>query len=181
MKFFAIIIGILLTGCGYKPLAQYAKETFGGSVYVEVVISPDFPKAGVSIKDMLNRAVLTRLHLPLTSKEEANSILNVNVSNVGFEMISEDSQGFANHYRANVSVIFSYQAMNAQNYEVYTSGSSEYAATNTMTSLSIQKAQLKAIDLALQQAIDQFISKIFYQSISNQKASKNNESKKLSR
>lgn len=178
MRLFLLIVGMLFIGCGYKPLAHYAKETFGESVYVEVAISPDFPKAGVSIKDMLNRAVLTRLHLALVPKEEARSILSVSVSKIGFEMISEDSQGFANHYRANVDVIFSYQAMNAQSYEVHASGSSEYAATSTMTSLSIQKAQLKAIDFALQQAIDQFISKIFYQSISNQKA---HESKKLSR
>lgn len=181
MRFFLVVVGLLLAGCGYKPLAQYAKETFGGSVYVEVAISSDFPKAGVSVKDMLNQVVLTRLHLPLVAKEEAKSILHVSVSKVGFEMISEDSQGFANHYRANVDVVFSYEALNGQNYEVHTSGSSEYAATNAMTSLLIQKAQLKAIDSALQQAIDQFVSKIFYQSISYQKAIKNNESKTISR
>lgn len=179
MRLILVITGLLLIGCGYKPLAHYAKETFGESVYVEVAINPDFPKAGVNIKDMLNQAVLTRLHLPLVAKEEARSILSVSVSKVAFEMISEDSQGFANHYRANVSVIFSYKGMDAQNYEIYASGSSEYAATKTMTSLSVQKAQLKAIDSALQQAIDQFVSKIFYQSISSQKA--HNESKKLSR
>lgn len=179
MKGFVLMVGFLLAGCGYKPLAHYAKGTFGESVYVEVIINPDFPKSGVNIKDMLNQAVLTRLHLPLVRKESARSILRVRISEVEFEMISEDSQGFANHYRANLSVIFDYKGIDSKDYEIHANGSSEYAATKTMTSLSIQKAQLKAINLALQQAIDQFVSKIFYQSISSQKVQ--NESKKLSR
>lgn len=166
-------------GCGYKPLAYYAKGSFGESIYVEVNVNPDFPKVGVSVKDMLNQAILTRLHIPLVAKEEAKSILNVNVSKVEFEMISEDSQGFANYYRANVDVGFAYEGINQESYLIHTSGSSEYAATNTMTSLAIEKAQLKAIVSALQQAINQFVSKIFYQSISDEKARKKNGSSKL--
>lgn len=169
MRNFLFLALLLLGGCGYKPLAYYASASFGKSIYVEIVIPSDFPKLGVSAKDMINRAILTRLHLSLASKETAQTILKVEASQINFEMISEDSQGFANHYRANIALTFSYKDLNNRAYSMTLQAYGDYAATSAMTTLSIEKAQLDAINSALQQIVDQFTSKIFYQGVTHQK------------
>lgn len=179
MRILVLIFALIFAGCGYKPLSYYAKTAFGKSAYVEIVIHPDFPKAGVNLKDKLNHAILTRLHLPLSSKEEAESILRAEISNLSFEMISQDTQGFANHYRAKVQVSFVYKNLSKEEYGFVLEGTSDYAATQSMTSLSIEKAQIDAIDLALDNIIDQFVSRIFYQGAIHKRKNQNNESSKL--
>lgn len=163
MRIFGLIFVFLFMGCGYKPLSYYAKSAFGKSVYVEANIPVDFPKVGVHLKDKLNHAVLTRLRLSLSSKEKAESILKAEVTSLKFEMISQDNQGFANHYRAKVAVTFSYKDLSGGEYRFALEESSDYAATENMTSLAIEKSQLNAINLALDSIINQFISRIFYQ------------------
>lgn len=162
-----IVFGIvmLLVGCGYKPLAYYAKEAFGSGVYVEAQINPEYPKAGVNAKDYLNRAILSRLHIDLVDKKQADTVISVRVSKMEFEIIAEDSQGFGSHYRANLDLQFRYHNLRGQEYVIVTNGSSDYASTSTMTSIAIEKAQLDAINLALQQAIDKFIFRVFYQGV----------------
>lgn len=165
MKNLILFALIALSGCGYKPLSHYANAAFGKSIYVEIVIPSDFPKLGVNTKDMINRAILTRFNLSLAPKETAETILRIEVSRIDFEMISEDSQGFANHYRANVSLRFSYKDLSGENYQMNLEASGDYASTAAMTTLAIEKAQLDAINSALQQIVDQFTSRIFYQGV----------------
>lgn len=165
MRNIVLFLIIFFTGCGYKPLAHYAQATFGKSVYVDVVIPSDFPKLGVSAKDMIHRAILSRLHLSLAPKESAESILRVEVSRIDFEKISEDTEGFANHYRARVELIFSYQDSEHQERQIRIESSGDYASTSTMTTLAIEKSRLNAINFALQQIVDQLTSRIFYQGV----------------
>ncbi|WP_027327164.1 LPS assembly lipoprotein LptE [Helicobacter pametensis] len=163
MRFFALVWLIFLVGCGYQPISYYTSSAFGKSVYVEIKIHPDFPRAGVSLKNELNHALLARLHLELASKEEAQSVIEAEVSNLKFDMIAQDAQGFANHYRANVQVTLTYKDLDEQEYKMVLGASSDYAASETMTSVAIEKAQLEAINSALRSIVDQFVSKIFYQ------------------
>lgn len=177
MRFFTLICLIFFAGCGYKPLSHYAKTTFGKSVYVEIKIPPDFPKAGVKLKDNLNQVILARLHLELDSKEKAESILQAEISHLDFEMIAQDTQGFANHYRANVTVVLSYKDLGQEEIRMSFEASSDYAASDNMTSLEIEAAQLKAINMALKNIADQFVSRIFYHGAIDQKRQPNNANK----
>lgn len=174
MRLFALICIFLLSGCGYKPLSYYAKTAFGKSVYVEIKNRSDFPQAGVNLKDRLNRVVLARLHLELASKEKAESILEAEITDLNFETISQDTQGFANYYRANIKVAFNYQVLDGERYQVVLESSSDYASDESLNSIMIEENQMNAIDSALKNIVDQFVSRIFYQGTLYQRKNANN-------
>ncbi|ANV97765.1 hypothetical protein BBW65_02640 [Helicobacter enhydrae] len=167
MRICALVFALIFAGCGYKPLAHFARSAFGESVYVEAQINPEFPKPSSALKDMLNQAIISRLHLLLVPKDEATSIIRIGFSSISFSPIAEDQDGFATHYRANVVVKISYKTIYGEDFSVSFDGSSDYAATQAMSSVSVQIAQFEAIKLAGQQAIDQFVAKLFYQGITH--------------
>lgn len=162
-KFFILVLLFFLMGCGYRPIGHFAKEIFGESIYVEVVINPKFPKSGIFAKDMLNKAFLARFHLNVVPKDQAQSNILIDLRKIDFTSIAQDDQGFSTHYRITVDIDFKYKSIYGQDYAITTSGSSDYASTDNMTSIATEKAQLDAINLAVEQAINKFVSQTFYQ------------------
>lgn len=171
-KLLALLSILLLVGCGYRPLAHYARGIFGQSVYVEVTIDPEFPKSGVIAKDMLNKAFLSRFHLNVAPKESAQSKIELKLTSITFTSLAQDSEGFTSHYRANVEVQFSYKSIYGETYTITQTGTGDYASTANMTSIAIEKAQLDAIGVAIEQAINAFVSQTFYQGITHLKEKK---------
>lgn len=172
MRILGFVLSLLLIGCGYRPLAHYAKGIFGNSVYVEVSVNPDFPKAGVAAKDILNKAFLSRFHLDVEPKESAQSKIALKLKSITFTSLAQDSEGFTSHYRASVDVEFSYTSIYGESYNIVENGTGDYAATSNMTSIAIEKAQLDAITTAIEQAINAFVSQTFYQGITHLKEKK---------
>lgn len=170
---FGFLFCFLLIGCGYRPLAHFGKEIFGRSVYVEIVINPKFPKSGVLAKDTLNKAFLSRFHLEIAPKQEAQSKIRMDLKNIDFTSIAQDDQGFTTHYKITVDIDFKYKSIYGEEYSVTTSGSSDYASTANMTSIATEKSQLDAINLAVEQAINKFVSQTFYQGATYLKKKKN--------
>lgn len=160
---FVLFFIFMLFGCGYRPLAYFGKEMFGNSVYVEVIINPKFPKSGVLAKDTLNKALLSRFHIDIASKQEAQSKIIMDLRKIDFTSIAQDDQGFTTHYKITVDIDFKYTSIYGENYVITSSGSSDYASTENMTSIATEKSQLDAINLAVEQAINKFVSKTFYQ------------------
>lgn len=172
MRILGLVLSLFLIGCGYRPLAHYAQEIFGQSVYVEVSINPEFPKSGVIAKDVLNKAFLSRFHLDVESKESAQSKVELKLTSITFTSLAQDSEGFTSHYRANVEVQFSYKSIYGETYVITKTGTGDYASTANMTSIAIEKAQLDAIGVAIEQAINAFVSQTFYQGITHLKSKK---------
>lgn len=172
MRILGLIFSLLLVGCGYRPLAHYAKGIFGQSVYVEVSVNPDFPKAAVAAKDILNKAFLSRFHLDVEPKESAQTKIELKLTSITFSSLAQDSEGFTSHYRASVDVEFSYTSIYGESYSIVKNGTGDYAATSNMTSIAIEKAQLDAITTAIEQAINAFVSQTFYQGITYLKEKK---------
>lgn len=169
MRILGLVLSLLLVGCGYRPLAHYAKGIFGQSVYVEITADPEFPKAGVAAKDILNKAFLSRFHLDVEPKENAQSKIALKLSSITFTSLAQDSEGFTSHYRASVDVNFSYTSIYGEKYDITTNGTGDYSSTSNMTSIAIEKAQLDAITTAIEQAINKFVSQTFYQGITHLK------------
>lgn len=172
-KLLALALLFFLAGCGYRPLAHFAKEIFGSSIYVEVIINPKYPKSGVLAKDILNKAFLSRFHLSVAPKEEAQSTILMDLRKIDFTSIAQDDQGFTTHYRITTDINFKYTSIYGQDYNVTISGSSDYASTANMTSIATEKAQLDAINLAVEQAINKFVSQTFYQGATHLKKARN--------
>lgn len=172
MRILGLVLSVLLIGCGYRPLAHYARGIFGQSVYVEVSVNPNFPKAAVAAKDILNKAILSRFHLDVEPKESAQSKIELKITSISFTSLAQDSEGFSSHYRANVDVEFSYTSIYGETYSITKTGTGDYPSTSNMTSIAIEKAQLDAITTAIEQAINAFVSQTFYQGITHLKEKK---------
>lgn len=159
ISFFLLII-LCLFGCGYKPMAYYANKALGDKVYVKLIVNLENPEESVKIKDMVNEAIISRFHSRVTSKKEADSVLEVEVKNVQDTIIGTNSQGFATFYRVFVYLNFKFNHNDKthvfENQGYYDYASSLGSPTTTYNNRS------SAIIEAARQGIDRFISQIGY-------------------
>lgn len=161
MKYSIALIALLFIACGYVPVASYSDKIFGEGVYVEITMDPQLPEASVSAKDAINLAILTRFNNILSSKQNAQSIIDVHVLSVNNTPVAYDANGFVSHYRATVNLVFKVQTINNVVLNTNTSGYYDYPATST-SALLIEEAKLSAVSNATIQALDKFISQMAY-------------------
>lgn len=158
---FGIIAVLVFASCGYRPIADYAQESFGNSIYVDLKINLANPENSVYVKDVLNRAILSRFQLKLASKDKADTILIVDVANISETSIATNKDGFTSFYDVSVELRFSY-TLRGKEEKSYTSKSTvSYAVAPS--ALQTNKNKINAIDKAANQAIDGFISYTSYQ------------------
>lgn len=161
MKYSITLIALLFMACGYVPVTSYSNKVFGEGVYVEITMDPQLPEASVSAKDAINLAILTRFNNILSSKQNAQSTIDVRVLSVSSTPVAYDANGFVSYYRATVSLSFKVQNLNGATLNANTSGYYDYLATST-SALLIEEAKLSAVSNATIQALDKFISQMAY-------------------
>ncbi|CAA6812061.1 MAG: Probable lipoprotein Cj1090c [uncultured Sulfurovum sp.] len=104
--YFLFLLLILLTGCGYKPSAHYAKQLIGEKVYVYADISLADPENAVLTKDALNLALRTRFGADIVSEEEADSSIKMAYKKVKFVPLQYDRNGYVVYYQVNMTLNF---------------------------------------------------------------------------
>ncbi|RAX57907.1 hypothetical protein CCZ01_04565 [Helicobacter monodelphidis] len=156
----ALICGFfLLYGCGYKPISAYNRETFGERIYVDTKISRRDPENSVLLKDALLAAITERLGTKVaTSKEEADSEINVEIARVIFASLSENRDGFTNFYKTYVTLNFTYKDIHGN--EGYMTTIGRYTFSIDTSSILTDARRLDAIKQASQQALDVFVSRV---------------------
>lgn len=152
---------LLLAGCGYKPVAQYAKEVLGERIYVDIAINLRDPENSVLIKDALSQAIMTRLHGKLASKESADSTLRVILNSANFTSLADNKEGFTTFYRAQVSLGFAYEDKEGKARRFNSIGRYDFSIDDS--SILSDSKRFEAIKSASIQAIDHFISHIAMQ------------------
>ncbi|WP_297809591.1 LPS assembly lipoprotein LptE [uncultured Helicobacter sp.] len=156
---FCIMIFIMLSACGYQPIAHKAQEAVGDKVFVEVKINPRDPQNSIALKDEITRVIFERLHTNVSSKEEATSMIEVQLHSISFNALAENRTGFATFYRCVASVEFRYTNLLTQTTRVFSKrGYHNFALNNT--SIITDSVRLEAINKAVLQAIDGFISQV---------------------
>ena len=71
---------------------------------MDVIVPLQDPENAVIIKDATRRAVITRFHSSMVSKDMAKTILVVEMSNIGFTRLQYDANGYIIVYRTVVSI-----------------------------------------------------------------------------
>lgn len=155
---YIVIICIIFIGCGYHPIVFYSKQSLGNSIYVDVKINLSDPENSVIAKDALNRAITTRLQSNLTTKDNADTIVTIEMTDINIYSIADGRDGFSNFYRAYVEISFSYLDKLGRTKKFVNSGSYDFPVDNISTITDDKR--FIAINQASVQAIDKFIAQI---------------------
>lgn len=161
-RIFVILIVFLVfnfSACGYKPLAHNTQKTLGDKIYVEVKIDPRDPQNSIILKDELSKSIFERLHANIVNKNEATSIVEVQLRSVGFSSLAENRTGFATFYRCEVIVEFKYINNLSQKMRVFNK-KGFYNFSLNESSIITDSVRLEAINRATLQALDGFISQV---------------------
>ncbi|MBD5164940.1 LPS assembly lipoprotein LptE [Helicobacter sp.] len=150
---------VVLNACGYQPIAHKAREAVGDKVFVEVKINPRDPQNSVALKDEITRAIFERLHINAVSREDSTSVIEVQLQSISFNTLAENHTGFATFYRCAVNVEFKYTDILAQKTRIF-SKRGYYNFSLNDTSIITDSIRLEAINQAVLQAIDGFISQM---------------------
>ena len=164
--FFGILLClVILSGCGYKPTAHYAREVLGQKIYAEVTISRKDPRNSVIIKDAVNEAIVSRFGAKIVSKEEADTVLKIAIGSVGFSPTVYDQYGYVIAYKAKVTLAISYQTSDGKIEKMTTTG--EYDFSIEANSVISDTSRFNAIKYSSTDAIDEFVSKIAIKGLRN--------------
>ncbi|PAF48183.1 hypothetical protein BKH46_02435 [Helicobacter sp. 12S02634-8] len=159
-----LLLGVLglLWGCGYLPAAYYAQKALGDSVYVQLVVNLPNPENSVQFKDSLNKAVISRFQNRLASQKNADSIITIKITKVTDTSIATNEQGFTTFYRATVYADFTYANKKGGSKTFENNGYYDYAVS-LENPLVTYNNRFYAIDQAINQTIDKFITQVAYQ------------------
>ncbi len=152
---FLSVILFLVSGCGYRPSAHFAKKVLGERVYTKVDVSLATPENSVLTKDALNKALRTRLKTIVTRKEDADSMLSVMYENVNFVPLQYDKNGYAIEYQVNMRLKFTFE----KDGKVETRRTiGRYEFPILPTAIIAYDVQVKAIEESSVKALDQFFA-----------------------
>ncbi len=156
---FLIFGSMGLVSCGYKPLSYGMHEELGDKIFVEVKIDPRDPQNSVTLKDEISKSIFKRLQSNIVDKDEATSIIEVQLHHVFFAALAENRTGFATSYRCEVNVEFRYKSFSDQKMHIFHK-KGFYNFSLNETSIITDSTRLEAINYAVLNALDGFISQI---------------------
>ncbi len=152
---FILFIIFLVSGCGYRPSAHFAKKVLGERIYTKVDVSLATPENSVLTKDALNKALRTRLKTIVTRKEDADSMLSVAYENISFIPIQYDKNGYVVEYQVNMKLRFTFEKDGKVETKRITG---RYEFPILPSAIISYDVQLKAIEQSSIKALDQFFA-----------------------
>ncbi len=163
--FLGFLIAVVISGCGYKPSSYYAKQALGDRLYAEVTISRQDPRNSVLIKDAVNEAIVSRFGGKLVTKEQADSVLRVNIQSISFSPTVYDTYGYVIAYKTTVVLAMQYE--NANKKIEYLTATGEYDFSIEANSVISDTNRFEAIRYAANDALDEFVSKLAIKGLRN--------------
>lgn len=155
-----LFFGIFISSCGYYPVSYYSKQSLGGSIYVDIILSLSDPENSVIAKDALHQAIINRFQSNLSEKEDADTIINMDMTDIRIYSIADSQSGFPNFYRAEVSITFSYINKNG-NLKKFTNIGIYDFSVEKLSTVTDEKRFI-AITQASLQSIDKFVAQVAY-------------------
>ena len=163
--FLGFLIAVVISGCGYKPSSYYAKQALGDRLYAEVTISRQDPRNSVLIKDAVNEAIVSRFGGKLVTKEQADSILRVNIQSISFSPTVYDTYGYVIAYKTTVVLAMQYENADKKIEKLTATG--EYDFSIEANSVISDTNRFEAIRYASNDALDEFVSKLAIKGLRN--------------
>ena len=147
----------ILTACGYKPSAKYAREVTGDSISTSVVISAEDPENTVLIKDAVDSAIIQIFHASLKSKAMAQTHLIITLSEPSYAPIQYNSDGYVISYRATTTL--GIQRTSKESTKSYVAQGS-YDFSVVANSILTDQERFDAIKFSSVKAITSFIAQV---------------------
>ncbi len=89
-----LLLVFIVTGCGYKPTAHYAKGVLGSKVSVTVDAYSQDPENTVIIKDAILQALMTRFRVVTSDRKYSMTHLDVKLQKIDESSIEYDADGY---------------------------------------------------------------------------------------
>jgi len=158
MKFIlSLSLIVLLTACGYKPSAKYARAVTGDSISTKVVISAEDPENTVLIKDAVDSAIIQIFHASLKSQSEAKTHLTISLSEPSYAPIQYNSVGYVIAFRATTTLTIVRKSQeSSKNYTARGSYDFSVVANSILT----DKERFDAIKYSSIKAITSFVAQV---------------------
>ena len=160
--FIAVLVGLLLSACGYKPAPEYANELFENPIIVKVKIDPEDPSAGVYLQDTIAQLAVNRLNLVVTKNvNEAKNYIVVNNYAINTSPANYDENGNVIRYSVNAAIKFAIKdKMGFWSKNIVTN---EYVNVAAQTALGSAEKE-KAAKVAINKALDSFVMAVIERS-----------------
>ncbi|ABB44848.1 conserved hypothetical protein [Sulfurimonas denitrificans DSM 1251] len=155
--FFAFILLLILSGCGYTPNAKFSRDVLGEKISTSVIISAQDPQNTVVMKDAVDKAIIEVFHSSLVSQDRSDSHLVIKMLTPVYTPIVYDENGFVTGYRMSVFLnITKHSKESSKSYN--TKGFHDFSvAPNAIVT---DQDRFKAINFAAQRAIKAFVAKV---------------------
>lgn len=153
---------LMLAGCGYIPSAEYAKKALGESVFVQLNINLPNPENSVELKDALNKIILSRFQTRIAGKEEADSIIIININKISDTTFSIGDTAFTSYYRVTTDVSYTYDNKQGTRRTFDSSGYFDYNVS-IENPLATYNNRYYAINQAFTQTLDKFVAQISFE------------------
>ena len=152
-----VLIMLLLTACGYKPSAKFSRGVVGQKISTSVVISAVDPENTVIIKDAVDAAIMEVFHASLTTREYAQTHLDIRLGKPSYSPIQYDSDGFVVSYRTTIVLrILRTTDGESKNY----SAKGTYDFSVTPNAIISDKQRFEAIKFSSAKAIKSFVAQL---------------------
>ena len=149
-------LGIIISGCGYKPASRYSENILGHKVYVDVKIDSIEPDSGVFLKEEVMRTLRTRLDTQVVStKEEADSIIIIPSYKFSYSPLNYDDNGYVIRYRVHTRITFDILTKKGKYHKVIKVDEDVGIKASSLTS-SI--ARDTAIEYSIKKAMDKLVA-----------------------
>lgn len=96
------LVIVLLSACGYRPSAKFARSIVGEKISTNVHISAQDPENTVIIKDAVDSAVIDNFHASLVDRAYSESHLEISISEPIYTPVQYDSNGYIVGYRTTI-------------------------------------------------------------------------------
>ena len=153
--FIAVLVGLLLSACGYKPAPEYANEVFENPIIVKVKLDPEDPSAGIYLQDTIAQLAVNRLNLVVTKNvNKAKNYIVVNNYAINTSPANFDENGNVIRYSVNAAIKFAIKdKMGFWSKNIVTN---EYVNVAAQTALGSAEKE-KAAKIAINKALDSFV------------------------
>lgn len=157
---FLLVISLLLTACGYRPSAYYAKKEMDGNVFVKLNVRLEDPKNSVLVKDAMNKILIQRLDSRIVSDEKLADVkMDLSISSIGFSVLQYDNAGYNKLYKAVVVVKVDYTRVDNEVKKSFTVEGEYDFSVDDGTTITESK-RYDAIVNASNKAVDEILSRI---------------------
>jgi len=155
--FLAFVFFMTLSGCGYKPSAKYARAVLGETISTSVVISAQDPENTVIIKDAVDLAIIEVFHASLRSRKDAQTHLNLILSEPQYTALQYNNNGYIISYRATISLKIIRESDNIRK-QYTTIGTYDFAVEPN--AVLTDQERFNAIKFSSAKAITAFVAKV---------------------